>query len=52
ILNTSGQIVLETALNQPHNKIKLGQGIPEGIYFVQVYDANNVLIDSKKIIKQ
>lgn len=52
ILNTSGQIVLETVLNQTRNKIKLGQAIPEGIYFVQVYDANNVLVASKKIMKQ
>lgn len=49
IVNTLGQEVYKTSLNQQQFTIPLNSWTGKGLYFVSLYDNNNVLITTRKI---
>ena len=49
IVNTLGQEVYKTSLNQQQFSIPLNSWTGKGLYFVSLYDNNNVLITTRKI---
>ena len=49
IVNTLGQEVYKTSLNQQQFTIPLNSWTGKGLYFVSLYDNNNVLVTTRKI---
>ena len=52
IFNTLGQIVITTYINNQFTNVNLSSLASNGIYFVQIEDAENKLVTVKKIIIQ
>lgn len=52
IVNTLGQIVFSTPINQQTSYINLSTWTGKGMYYVQIYDASNTLIENRKIVLQ
>jgi hypothetical protein len=50
IINALGQEVLYGVLNLQQNTIQLNNINGQGLYFVKIYDRENSLIETKKII--
>jgi len=50
IVNIVGQVVYEAEITQ--SQIELNPKFAQGTYFVQLYDPDNILLRTKKIIKQ
>jgi hypothetical protein len=52
IVNTLGQEVFSGAMNTQQYVVPLNTWTGTGVYFVKIYDANNNLLNTKKIILQ
>ena len=52
IVNTIGQIVFSTPINQQTSYINLSTWTGKGMYYVQIYDASNTLTENRKIVLQ
>lgn len=52
IVNTLGQIVFSTPINQQTSYINLSTWTGKGMYYVQIYDASNTLTENRKIVLQ
>ena len=52
IVNTLGQIVFSKPINQQTSYINLSTLTGKGMYYVQIYDASNTLIENRKIMLQ
>jgi hypothetical protein len=52
IINSLGQQVFQTSINQQSNFISLSGWSGNGLYFIQLIDASNNIIEIKKIILQ
>jgi hypothetical protein len=52
ISNTLGQEVFSGAMNTPEYVVPLNSWGGQGLYFVRIYDAQNNLVNTKKIILQ
>lgn len=50
VIGSTGQGVFSSVINQKTFEIDLGDFGGEGLYFVQVYGADNKLIDVRKIV--
>jgi len=52
IVNTLGQTVFSSPINQQTSYINLSTWTGKGIYYVQIYDASNNLTENRKIVLQ
>jgi hypothetical protein len=52
IVNTLGQMVFSTPINQQTSYINLSTWTGKGMYYVQIYDASNTLTENRKIVLQ
>jgi hypothetical protein len=52
IVNTLGQIVFSTPINQQTSYINLSTWTGKGMYYVEIYDASNTLTENRKIVLQ
>ena len=52
IVNTLGQIVFSTPINQQTSYINLSTWTGKGMYYVQIYDASNTMTENRKIVLQ
>jgi hypothetical protein len=52
IINTNGQEIFKSNINQNLYEVNIKSFGPKGLYFIQVFDNSNHLIDVKKIILQ
>ncbi len=52
IVNTLGQTVFSTPINQQTSYINLSTWTGKGMYYVQIYDASNTMTENRKIVLQ
>ncbi len=52
IINSLSQIVFTTTINQQQSNIDLSTWSGNGIYFVQIMDAQSNIVDIQKIVLQ
>ncbi len=52
IVSASGQTIFVSPINQQVSSIDLKTFAGKGLYFVQIFDAQNMLLESKKIVLQ
>jgi hypothetical protein len=50
IINTLGQEIFNSIINIPQFQIPVSTFGAEGLYYIEIFDDNNTLLDTRKLI--